>query len=146
MSFKEEFIEKMGEAFILDEETFPDYIIQMDASRHTALVEIEKLKFDIEWKPFTLKIIPEEALIKYDNITGFNAELIEKVIEILNPDEYGLYEDFDKVRNETNHLLVLRKGRYGIVVSPAWLEKDDKREMILLEKIIKKAPKSVFVL
>ena len=40
MSFKEEFIEKMGEAFILDEETFPDYIIQMDASRHTALVEI----------------------------------------------------------------------------------------------------------
>jgi len=146
LSFKEIYIEKMGEAFILRDEIFPDYIIQMDASRHTALIEIEKLKFDIIWKPFTLKKVPEEGLVNYDMSSAYNSELIERAISVLTPDEYGLYEDFDKDRGKPQHLLVLRKGRYGIIISPTYITKDEKKEMIPLEKIIKKAPKSVFVL
>jgi len=145
MNIKEKYIDVLGAAFEFEKEEYPDYLIQLDATHNTALVDVSKLDFDVEWIPFIIPEFPESPFVSYEE-DEFNLELIQRAIEALNPDEYAVIEGVDYTHKRQAHLLLLRKGNYAVMVSCVIDLEGNGVSPITLVSIIKKAPSSVFVL
>ena len=145
MSIKEKYVDVLGAAFEFEKESYPDYLIQLDATHNTALVDISKLDFEVEWKPFIIPEFPETQFVSYEK-DDFNLELIQRAIEALNPDEYSIASGYDYTHEQEAHLLLLRKGNYAVMISCAIDLEGNGASPITLESIIKKAPTSVLVL
>ena len=145
MSITENYIEEFGLAFEFNSEEYPDYIIRLDATHNTALVNISKIEYDFKWKPFVAGKIPEEGFIRHET-NEFNLTFLHRAIKAINPDEYDFMKGFNKEEEIDNFILMLRKGSYAIMIAPAIEKKGNPLSKLTIEHLIKKAPKSVFVL
>lgn len=145
MSIKEKYKKEFGEAFEFKKEEYPDYIITLGATRSTALVDISKLEYDFEWKPFVVVKLPEEGFIAHENIE-FNLEFINRGVSAIKPSDYALMKGFNKEEKKDNYILLLKAGTYAIMIAPAIQKNGLSLSKLRMEHLIKKAPKSVFVI
>ena len=145
MSIVENYKKEFGEAFEFKKEQYPIFIIQLGALRVTALIDIGKMEYDFEWKPFTAGKLPEEGFIRHEK-DEFNLELINRGVSAINPKDYIFMKGFNKEDETESYILLLRNGPYAVMIAPA-IEKEGKPlSKLTIEHLIKKAPKSVFVL
>jgi len=145
MSIVEKYKEEFGEAFEFNKAEYPLFVIQLGSIRATALVDVSKLEYDFEWKPFIVGKLPEEGFIRHEK-NEFNLELIGRAVNALNPKDYSFIKGFNKEDNEENHILLLRTGGYAVMIAPAIEKNGLPLSKLTIEHLIKKAPKSVFVL
>ena len=145
MSIVENYKKEFGEAFEFKKEEYPLYIIQLGSIRTTALVDTSKLEYDFEWKPFVAGKLPEEGFIRHE-INEFNLELISRAVRAIKPSSYAFMKGFNKEEQEENYILFLKTGSYAVMIAPAIEKEGNPLSKLTIEHLIKKAPKSVFVL
>ena len=141
MSYKEKFDELIGEPFELV--GYPDYVITINPTRVIALIDIKKFK-ELVYKPFITVGLPAEGDLYVDNVC-FNAEFILAAIDVLQPKEYAIDKEYDEEQKRDSKRLILKNGKYGIMIAPSY-PKDDEENKKELNSYIKKPPKSVYVL
>ena len=142
MSYKEKFDEVIGEPFELV--GYPDYIITINPTRVIALIDIKKFDKELNYKPFVTKGLPVEGDLYVDDVC-FNAEFIQAAIEVLEPKEYGIDKEYDEEHKRDSKRLILKNGKYGIMIAPSY-PKEEEENKKKLDSYIKEPPKSVFVL
>lgn len=143
MSVKEKFDEIVGLPFELEDDSYPEYIITLGPSHFMALIDILKFPTQLNWQPFVIKSFPNKGYVYFDD-ECFNVILIRKAIDVIKPNEYNVYKEFNRDSNVDNYILALKNGNYGILIGSAIPQEDEVKKK--LEDYVKEPPKSVFIL
>lgn len=147
MSIKEKFHDVVGLPFELYEDgDLPEYIITMGPSRLVGLINTDNFTKVTDWLPFRLSIPFEQGFLTYEE-ESFNIKYVEKAIEVLDPDEYGVFTEYLHEKDGDGYCLALKKGNFAVIIAPAVKFTGNKDwPTIPLKDSIKEAPKSVNVL
>jgi len=81
--------------------------------------------------------------VYFDN-ECFNVILIKKAIEVMKPNEYNVYKEYNRETKGNNYVLALKNGNYAILISSAIPKEEEVKKK--LEDYVKEPPKSVFIL
>lgn len=148
MSVQEKFEEVFGYPLEFKNEDYPDYLITLNPSHIVALVDISKFDKKIEWKPFVVKELPKDEDVYFEG-KCLKVHFLKKIIEVINPNEYGFYKEYDRDKKCDTFVFILKYGSYGVMLPAAYpseSEKDKGKKKIQLTETIKKIPKDVLVL
>jgi len=143
MSVKEKFDEIIGLPFELEDNSYPEYVITLGPSHFMALVDLLKFPKELDWQPFVIKSLPDKGHVYFDN-ECFNVILIKKAIEVMKPNEYNVYKEYNRETKGNNYVLALKNGNYAILISSAIPKEEEVKKK--LEDYVKEPPKSVFIL
>jgi len=147
MSIKEKFIKIIGEPFrVFGDGELPEYVVTVGPTRFMALIAVDKSSLVEKYEHFSVTIPFEQGYLSYEN-ECFNVKYVKKAMEVLKPNEYGVYKHYIEDKEGEGWVLILKKGNYGIMIAPAVKIKDtDEWPDVPIQSIIRKAPSGVMML
>ena len=147
MSIKEKFIKIIGEPFrVFGDDELPEYVITVGPTRFMALIHADKFSLIEKYEHFSVTIPFEQGYLSYEN-ECYNVKYVKKAMEVLNPNEFGVYKHYIDDKGDEGWVLILKKGNYGIMIAPAVkIESTSEWPEVPIQSIVRKAPTGVMML